>query len=33
LIDEVRPLLEQMRENGDWMSDKIVEAVLREAGE
>ncbi|HEV7402598.1 MAG TPA: DUF3368 domain-containing protein [Chthoniobacteraceae bacterium] len=33
LIGQVGPLIEQMRENGYWMGDKIVEAILREAGE
>ncbi len=33
LVTEVGPLLEQMRNNGYWMADKIVAEILRQAGE
>jgi predicted nucleic acid-binding protein len=33
LIRRVRPLIEQMRSNGYWMSDKIVAEIFRQAGE
>jgi uncharacterized protein len=33
LIPEVRPLIDQIRLNGYWLSDKIVEEILRQAGE
>jgi predicted nucleic acid-binding protein len=32
-ISAVRPLIDQMRLNGYWLSDKIVEEILRQAGE
>lgn len=33
LIPAVRPLIDQMRAHGYWLSDKIVEEILRQAGE
>ena len=33
LIPAVRPLLEQIRRNGYWLSDDVVETVARLAGE
>ncbi len=33
LISRVRPLIEQMRTNGYWMSNGIVGEILRQAGE
>lgn len=33
LISQVRPLLDEMRGNGYWISDKIVSEILRQAGE
>lgn len=33
LIPQVRPLLEQMRNNGYWISESIVAEILRTAGE
>ena len=32
-IPEVRPLIDQIRHNGYWLSDKIVAEILRQAGE
>jgi uncharacterized protein len=33
LIHEVRPLIDQMRSHGYWLSDKILAEILRQAGE
>jgi len=33
LIPAVRPLIDQMRGHGYWLSDKIVTEILRQAGE
>jgi len=33
LIPAVRPLLLRMRNNGYWISDKIVAEILRQSGE
>lgn len=33
LISAVRPLINQMRSHGYWLSDKIVAEILRQAGE
>lgn len=33
LIPAVRPLIDQMRDHGYWLSDKIVAEILRQAGE
>lgn len=33
LINSVRPLLQNLRSNGYWISDRIVNEVLRQAGE
>lgn len=33
LIDHVGPLLEQMRGNGYWIADGILDEILRQAGE
>lgn len=33
LIPAVRPLIDQMRVHGYWLSDKIVAEILRQAGE
>lgn len=32
-VTRVKPLIEQMRENGYWLADKIVAEILRQAGE
>ena len=33
LVPAVRPLLEQIRRNGYWLSDEVVQLVSRLAGE
>lgn len=33
LISKVRPVLDEMRANGYWMTDKVVAAILTEANE
>jgi uncharacterized protein len=33
LLDEVRPLMEELRTSGYWLSDKIVEIARQLAGE
>lgn len=33
LIDKVAPLLDKIRENGFYLSEKVVDMVLTQAGE
>ena len=33
IIEEIKPILEEMRTSGFYLSDSIIKIVLREAGE